>query len=273
MEIMEGFVRFWRVLLRFFLGFMFILIIISILFWTEIVTHNKVVIDLIITKSDLNIIQSLTSSLFVLLILILISSLGIFLLEIISVNFHLLLCFVLKWQLLFMLVYRFSIISNLLLPIAPLAKKIYTDRSQEFYNYYLLKNWARVGQDTHYFEKLDSHLKNIYNHIKDIKNPDTIEHIDYYSSVNQEQVKRDRLRDEIRDIYYLMIVLFSILVLVVIRKLLHLDIFIPAFLILEILLIPSVSYKRFHLAIYIITGYIDNFTIGEGASVEDRDAI
>ena len=269
MEIVEGFVKFWRVLLRFFLGLLFILTIFSIPFWAEILVSCQTILPLIITKVDLNILQILAFILSILLI----SVIGIFFLESAIIDFGLLLRFILKWQRFFSFVDRHNFISNLILPIPTLARKIYKDRSEEILRYHYLKNWSRVAEIEHYFEKLSTHTTNISEHINTITNPDTIEYIDYYSSVSQEQVKRDHLRDEIRDIYYFMIVLFSILVLVLIRKLFSPSISILAFISLEALLIPIINYKRFRFAIYIMIGYIDNFTIGEGASVEDRDAI
>lgn len=266
---MEAFIRFWRFLLRIFLGLIFVIQCILLAAGREFFDSMRS----LTSNTDIGTMLTLVSSLFLLLALALFGALGLFLLEIVVAaagGFGR----VVSQSRIHTLLMRSEFLSWLLLPIPELAKQYFQHNHATIVEYYYLKSWAQpevLGQ----VEGLDEHMKKIEQHFGGIADIRFIEYADYFSSVTQEQVKRDQLREEIREIYYLLIVvLITIIIMVTYNFSANLSILsVILFLFLAIISFIVLAERRRRFAVYTMLGYLDAFTLGQGATVEDRDAI
>lgn len=266
---MQGFVRFWRVLLRFFFGFSFILQIILVVSLPEFLNLCNNFLALM-SKGTFDTFQSLASSIIILFIFGLLSALGLFLLENIAATFGIFIRLLLRKRILIFILSR-KWASRIFLPISMLARKFYEENSEQVLTYYRLKSQANDVAGDHVLIP-DSYISKVSEHLSSILNDSLIEHIDYYHSVTQEQAKRDHLGGEVRDIYFFLIVAFTGLAFASSHGLVPIYSTLIIGIMLSAVVIPALMDKRMRLAIYTMLGYIDAFTLGEGASVEDRDA-
>lgn len=266
---MEAFIRFWRFLLRLFLGLLFLMECVAIVFGSRLLTPMKSLLE----NADLGVIQSLVSSLILVFTLALLGATGLFLLEIAETSVRSLGRVAFR-SCLTAWVTKSEFLSWLLLPIPELAKKYFLQNRATVGEYYYLKSWSQpeaLGR----VDGLDEHIKKMGQHFANIEDCTFIEYADYYGSITQEQVKKDQLRDEIREIYYLLMVGLLASILIIRYDLISqsLCVTLTAFLILVALSFSALVERRRRFAVYIMLGYLDVSSLGQAATMEDRDAI
>ena len=161
-----------------------------------------------------------------------------------------------------------------------LAIYLFDTHKEQILDFFILKSLSTPEIAIEYPKMknyIQQHIKNIITHIRNIKNYELARLLAYYSSVTQEQVFEEHLKDEIRTIQYSWIAI-PLLPIVLIRLLSHnLNIFYSFMLsivgILWILLsIPIYKYHKRKYAYYLIHSYLDPFTIAEWAQTVDREA-
>jgi hypothetical protein len=155
---------------------------------------------------------------------------------------------------------------------AQLSKEIFINQSDDILRFIYLKSWAQpevLGN----VKGLELHCNNIKDHIFNLKDDELIVQFDYYSSITQEKAVKEQIRNNIREQFYMLInsILILILITSFFANLILIIVFVLFYLLLLTIILNKIfNYKR-QLAYYIINGYIDCFTLGQGATIADRE--
>jgi len=154
---------------------------------------------------------------------------------------------------------------------AQLSKEIFIKFSDDLLRYLYLKSWAQpevLGS----VKELDNHCKNIKEHILNLKDDDLMVHIDYYHSITQENAVKEELKNTIKEQYYILLnlILFFFIMAYSSKTIMVLVYFLITLYMGYLILKKALQIKN-KLAYYILNGYIDAFTLGQGATIADRE--
>jgi hypothetical protein len=266
---METLLKFWRFFPKFIFG-LALIISIGVFFISQ--RGGVAFIDSILA-TDIKKVGTLVPSLLVLFAFLSLGVIGIFFLNI----------FILFFKFIFLSAVRLTVFSKLLdrvnlsflyMSVSDFGVDFFKKNKADILEYCFLKNWSQPNvQDS--FPKLYRHIKRVGLHVESVQNSNLIQLLDYFQAVTQEQSKRDYLQDRIDVIYYTFIMMFFI----------GIDVYCffgfsgyflcytCACAVVYVLLLGELHSVKLRLASYVVTGYIDAFTIGAGASISDRDVL
>lgn len=266
---MDNYFKFWRLFPRFFFGALFV----ALMLFSVIGEKGLSKFTDYFKSLNFQDFGNVFSSLLVIVALLMISSFGLFVLELIV--------FIIEWMMEFFaslpfierLADRFGVI-ELMLPTHQVCLKVFRKNKKEIINNFYLKSWA-LPEDIMKIKMLKEHTDAVEKHIKEIEKTKLLEDLSYYSAVTQEQAKVNQLRDDLRDIHFFIVVTgLAVIVFLSQGYLAHIwPYIIVGFILLDIVLLPVMKQKKIRLATYILMGYIDIFTLGEGATVVDRESV
>jgi len=228
-------------------------------------------IEIIIISSFMKSLSGLIQGISLLIVIILLSIIGLKTQDLIIQIIHNVLLLVNRIKFFNNIIKKLKL-ENILKSDAQLAKQIFLNLSVDILKFLYLKSWAQpevLGS----VKELDLHCNNIKDHILNLKNDELIVQFDYYSSITQEKAVKEQLRNNIREQSYLIINSTLILLLLVsfFPKLILIILFTSFYLLILMVIIKNILNYRTQLAFYIINGYIDCFTLGQGATIADRE--
>lgn len=265
MKFMENSINISKTLQKLFWGLIFSLIIILFIIKVKDFDLKQLISDL---KNFSGFVQSITLVIF----LILISIVGLKIQDLVIMSIQDALYFFYRFNFIKRIIKKIGF-DNIFISDGQLAKNIFIKFSEDILKFYYLKSWAQpevMGS----IEGLDSHLNNVKEHILNIKNNELLVHIDYYNSVTQEQAKRDQIRNNIKEQYYILINTCFVLIysLTVFSSIIYYVVFCLLYIIFLVFILKVVIKIKNQLGFYIINGYIDCFTLGQGATIVDRES-
>lgn len=154
---------------------------------------------------------------------------------------------------------------------AQLSKELFIKFSDDLLRHLYLKSWAQpevLGS----VKELDNHCKNVKEHILNLKDDDLMVHISYYHSISQENATKEELKNTIKEQYYILLNLI-LFCFIIVRSLNTIMIIVYFLIILYMgyLILKKALQIKNKLAYYILNGYIDVFTLGQGATIADRE--
>lgn len=265
---MESFFRFWRSFPRFFLGFLFVVLVFSIPFGPLILRAFHKIVD----SANPADFQGLSTSIVLLFSLGMIGSIGLIALELlVSAGQFVITAF--YGQIVLRFFANSGILNGLCAPINILALHYFRKNQDTVLRHVELKSSAMpeaLGKN----KVVSAHVRRISDFLSNLDSPQFIEYADFQGSLTQDQVLRERLRQEINEIYFILLDLVLIMIVLVLHFLseIRVSFGIVAFLVLLIVVGPSIIERRRRLAVLILLGYLDNFVIANTATYQDRDA-
>lgn len=262
---MENSVFFGKYIQKLFGGLIFSVLIALILF------------NLKIFKIDLSLLQSDSFSSFVqgitlIVGLIIMSILGLNILDIIVLLFQALLKYSYKYPFI-RLCYKKIVDDDLFKSEGQIAKLLFDNYQEDILKWTYLKSWAQPEVFGN-VKGLDKHLDKIREHILNLKSDELLVEIDYYSSVTQEQARKDQMRNRIKEYKHIIVNMLAVIILLNVHYLNFWCIIISTFsyLLFALFILNVIIRIKRSLAFYIINGYVDCFTLGESAKVIDRES-
>jgi hypothetical protein len=265
---MDNWFRFWRIFPRLALGITATASLLCILIPAP--TLNAALVAMITWdwKSLLGVVPGVG----ILLALLSLSSIGILILDtaisVLSFVFHLV-----PRVPMFHWCIKSHGLAPLFLTVSQIAHRYLLKHKEQLLGYYFLKSWAQpevLGQ----VKELQQHMDKIAEEIKRLDDLHLLETLDYYSAVTQDQAKLDHMREEIMDFYRIaMCSAFTILASFnyFLPRTTVLTLTLAALGVMLIALFVAVQ-RKLHLARYVSVSFLDIFTLGEGATVIDREA-
>lgn len=267
---MEEFFKFWRQLPKFFLGF---LLVVNI---AVIALGRDKLYNLIITRLpliDWEAIGNFASGVLIFVSLAVLSSFGLLLLDIVI---DLVAIAVEKLQGIGSArnTRRKLGLDELLAPLPELIEMQIAKNGSALFEYTLLKNQS-MGENLNpnAIEQLESYMSRARAYTDNAQG-NLIQLLNYYSAFTQEQRKIERFEGEIRELYYIIIVEFSLTFALLRAGASQYAAFLFFILFITLLVfLPLIRKRKTWLAEFILAGYIEVFVVGVDAtsSMEDRE--
>jgi hypothetical protein len=271
---MENYVRFWRLFPRMALGLVFLLSVISILL------GRGVMIGLVekaatIRLSDLG---NLTFGVIAIIFVVLLSSLGLFVLEIVSYLSGVVMTWLLKIPLLQRGLGLLGVV-ELRTPIRELALSYLGKNKSDVSELIFLKYAANPSffsnsnrETISQTKRIRKHAADVVDHILTVQDDQLIERMAYFTPT-QDRKWLEGLQERVSDLYYLQITLVAVL-----WSLVQLQILVTNYLLWGAIvfvsmlsLVPLIRERRKIYAFYVLMYYSEQFSLMEPG--EDRDAL
>ena len=261
---MENSINIAKFLQKLFWGFLFSVLSILIILYIKEIEIGKL---FTLIKSFSGFVQGLS----LVIVIGLVAIIGIKIQDLLILLIQNVLSFIYRINLIKTIINKFKL-DNIFKSEAQIAKELFIDLSDDILKWLYLKSWAQpevLGSVT----GIDIHCNNVKEHILNLKNNELIVQFDYYSSITQEKAVKDQLRNSIKDQYYILINSFLtiIFLLTVFHTVISIIAFIFIYLLLLVFILREVSKIKLQLAFYIINGYVDCFSLGQGATIADRE--
>lgn len=263
---MEEFFRFWRRIPRFLFGLSTVLVLAASLLGTTRISDFLVEMP----RGATDTIGKLTSSVVFAIALLSVGSVGVFLLEVAASGIEGALHWIAERPWAERPLKRLRLHAALL-PIPALAIAYYKAQRSTILEFFRLRSRATPGHDLTP-DELTALYEEVGTHLDGISDPELLTGFGYWTNVTQDQVKLENRALEIREIYYFLFFVISLLVLVF---RLHVETRIWAvlsflFVASVLIAVPMVRNRKQELAIMYIIAYCDNFAVAQGATIEDR---
>lgn len=265
---MLDFIRFWKFLYRLFLGGLFV---------TEVTVliGGKPFVNLLVeaaVKIDVEFMKSLTSSVFLLALVVIICTLGLNILETIVIGLERLLQLLFDRSSLKRFFTGFERLGYLLLSDSSLISRYFNNSKQTVSSFLVITSYSNTDSPAEEWNLYEEHRKRIIEHIDGLTDFEVVQNIGRAHSLTQEIVRQDNLKDEIRSSWYLVIGLILLFPICSILELVA-PIGSLSFLIVLITIfstIPTFIEKRKRYIALVVHGYLSNMVIGPSATIEDR---
>lgn len=261
---MDNYFKFWKHLPKLVLGLFFTLCLVALFIGLDkILTYIK--------TADVKSINGIFQSVLLILLIFIFSSIGLKIQDLIILLTNKVFVYLFRIEH-FRKVFKRLHIDELLKTDGQIAKEVFIQNEKDITEYYYFKSWAQP-EVLDKVKGLLAHSKKISEHVKGIIDPEIIVQLDYYGCVAQEQAKRDSLKGEIKEVYYVLLntFIFFMLLLTNYYSFFLLSICVILFLLANFLLLPVISNLKRKYGYYVIIGYLDTFSVGDNATVVDRE--
>ena len=263
---MAEFLRFWQRLPRFAFG------LASLLMWTAALADGLPVTEFggVLLRLGDETLAKIVSGVLLVVLTVGAGAVGVFFLDLLVGVFSVVFQGVARWKLASRAFERLGL-AEVAIPVVRVSLNLYKREREEVLSFYRLRSEASTGHEKDP-EALKRLFESVGKHLDAVDDPALFLGFAYWHTLTQDQAKLEEWEFSIKDLYYLLLFL-SILLLLGLRRDFPPGVMwslLTLLVLCTVMSIPLVRHRKRRLAVLLLAAYCDNFTVAEGATVEDR---